>query len=92
MMIDVTGLNLPISIANSPPHSHIITSSKAGWHRTVNIRVLNSSIWNQIAAAPSLETVRLAQAQSPTLISRDLPTNIFFFFFQVHAEGQPFSP
>lgn len=91
MMIDITRLHLPISIANSPPHSHIITSAQAGWHRTVNIRVLNSAIWNQIAASPSLETVRLLQAANPTLISQDLPTNIFFFF-QVHAEGQPSSP
>ena len=91
MMIDITRLKLPIDIANSPPHSHIVTSSQAGWHRTVNIRVLSSSIWNQIAAAPTLETVRLVQAQYPTLISQDLPTNIFFFF-QVHAEGQPSSP
>ena len=91
MQIDITRLNLPITLANSPPHSHIITSPQAGWHRTVNIRVLSSTIWNQIAASPSLETVRLAQSQSPTLISRDLPTNIFFFF-QVHAEGQPSSP
>ena len=91
MQIDITRLNLPISLANSPPHSHIITSSQAGWHRTVNIRVLSSSIWNQIAAAPSLATVRTLQAQNPTLISRDLPTNIFFFF-QVHAAGQPSIP
>ena len=91
MQIDITRLNLPISLANSPPHSHIITSSQAGWHRTVNIRVLSSTIWNQIAASPNLETVRQLQAANPTLISHDLPTNIFFFF-QVHAEGHPSVP
>jgi hypothetical protein len=79
-MIDVTRLHLPISIANSPAHSHIITSRQAGWHRTVNIRVLSPTIWNQIAADPTLETVRRLQTESPTLISGDNPTNIFFFF------------
>ena len=80
-MIDVTRLNIPgLSIATRPPHSHIITSNQGGWHQTVNIRVLSSSVWNQIAAAPSLETVRQMQAVYPALISSDNPTNIFFFF------------
>ena len=83
-MIDVTRLNIPgVSIGTRPPHSHIITSKQAGWHNTVNIRVFSASVWNQIAAAPSLETVRQMQAAYPTLISSDNPTNIFFFF-QVH--------
>ena len=83
-MIDVTRLNIPgVSIGTRPPHSHIITTKQAGWHRTVNIRVLSSSVWDQIAAAPSLETVRQMQAAYPTLISSDIPTNIFFFF-EVH--------
>ena len=82
-MIDVTRLHLPVSIVTSPPHSHIITTRQAGWHYTVNIRVLSSSVWDQIAAHPTLERVRELQAAYPTLISRDNPTNIFFFF-QVH--------
>ena len=79
-MIDVTRLHLPISIAVSPPHSHIITTRQAGWHYTVNIRVLNSAVWDQIAAHPTLETVRQLQAAFPDKISGDNPTNIFFFF------------
>jgi hypothetical protein len=79
-MIDVTRLHLPIGIATSPPHSHIITSRHAGWHNTVNIRVLSSWVWDQIASHPTLETVRQLQAAYPALISRDNPTNIFFFF------------
>ena len=80
-MIDVTRLHITgVTIGTRPPHSHIITSKQAGWHRTVNIRILSSSVWNQIAASPSLETVRQMQAAHPTLISADIPTNIFFFF------------
>lgn len=79
-MIDVTRLNLPFSVATRPPHSHIITSQQAGWHKTINIRVLSSWAWDQIAAAPTLETVRNLRANYPTLISKEYPTNIFFFF------------
>jgi hypothetical protein len=80
-MIDVTRLNIPgLSIATRPPHSHIITSRQAGWHRTINIRVLSPSMWNQIVASPSLATVQQLRAANPTLISADIPTNIFFFF------------
>ena len=80
-MIDVTRLNIPnVSVVSRAPHSHIITSRQAGWHRTVNIRVLNSAVWDQIVASPSLETVRRLQATLPGQISGDNPTNIFFFF------------
>ena len=84
-MIDVTRLNIPnVSVVNRAPHSHIITSKQAGWHRTVNIRVLNSAMWDSIVASPSLATVRRLQSNFPGQISGDNPTNIFFFF-QVHA-------
>ena len=80
-MIDVTRLNIPnVSVGMRPPHSHIITSKQAGWHQTVNIRVLSQSVWNLIVASPTLETVRALQAQYPGQISGDNPTNIFFFF------------
>jgi len=89
-MIDVTRLNIPgVSTVARAPHSHIITSRQAGWHRTVNIRVLNSSVWDQIVASPSLETVRRLQATLPGQISGDNPTNIFFFF---HPAGESASP
>jgi hypothetical protein len=85
-MIDVTRLDLPgVSTVSRAPHSHIITSRQAGWHRTVNIRVLSSSVWDQIVASPRLATVRQMQAAHPDLISGDNPTNIFFFF-EVHSE------
>jgi len=87
-MIDVTRLDLPgVSVVARAPHSHIITSRQAGWHRTVNIRVLSSSAWDAIVATPTLATVRQLQAEHPGSISGDNPTNIFFFF-EVHTEGQ----
>ena len=84
-MIDVVRLNIPgVSTVSRAPHSHIITSKQAGWHRTVNIRVLNAAVWDQIVASPSLETVRTLQATLPGQISGDNPTNIFFFFHPAH--------
>jgi hypothetical protein len=89
-MIDVSRLNIPgVTTVARAPHSHIISSRQAGWHRTVNIRVLNSSVWNQIVASPSLETVRTLQATLPGQISGDNPTNIFFFF---HPAGETPAP
>jgi hypothetical protein len=65
------------------PHSHIITARHGGWWYTVNIRVFNLDVWNQIAAAKSLAKVRELQANPAVggagLISQDTPTNIFFF-------------
>ena len=87
-MIDVTRLDLPgVSVVSRAPHSHIITSRQAGWHRTVNIRVLSASLWDQIVASPTIETVRQLQAAHPELISGDNPTNIFFFF-EVHSSAR----
>ena len=89
-MIDVTRLNIPgVSIVARAPHSHIITSRQAGWHRTVNIRVLDSSVWDQIVAEPSIETVRRLQATLPGKISGDNPTNIFFFFHPSNGDPTP---
>ena len=86
-MIDVTRLNIPgVSIVSRAPHSHIITSRQAGWHRTINIRVLSSWAWDQIVAAPTLATVRQLQSEHPEQISGDNPTNIFFFF-EVHSHA-----
>ena len=87
-MIDVSRLNIPnVSIVSRAPHSHIITSRQAGWHRTVNIRVLNAAVWDSIVASPSLETVRRMQATRPGQISGDNPTNIFFFFHPAAASA-----
>ena len=76
------------------PHSHIVTERRGGWHHTVNIRVFDLNVWNEIAAAKSLERVRELQAApdvggaSPPLISQDTPTNIYFFL-QVQPEKRP---
>ena len=65
------------------PHSHIVTERRGGWWHTVNIRVFDLDVWNEIAAAKSLTKVRELQADSAVggagLISQDTPTNIFFF-------------
>jgi hypothetical protein len=87
-MIDVTRLALPgVTVVTRAPHSHIITSKQGGWHRTVNIRILSQTAWDQIVASPSLETVRHLQATHPEMISGDNATNIFFFFV-VHKDAE----
>ena len=50
---------------------------------TVNIRVRDLTVWNEIATAKSLTKVRELQADPEVggkgLISQDTPTNIYFF-------------
>jgi len=75
--LDASRLGGPDSVF-APPHSHIITDQQAGWHRTINIRVTSSSVWNEIAAAKSLTKVRELQAEGR--LGPDIPTNIYFFF------------
>jgi hypothetical protein len=81
-MIDASRVGGP---ANGPalPHSHIISEHRGGWFQTVNIRVRNLGVWNQIAAAKTLAKVRELQADPNVggqgLISADTDTNIFFF-------------
>ena len=91
-MLDVSRVAAP-GATNVPalPHSHIVTQRHGGWWRTVNIRVFDLDVWNEIAGAKSLTRVRELQADpavggaSPPLISQDTPTNIFFFI-QVQPE------
>jgi hypothetical protein len=68
---------LPPSV-RAPAHSHIITDRQAGWHNTVNIRVLSPIAWEEIAQAKTLAKVRELQAAG--LVGPDLPTNVYFFF------------
>ena len=83
-MIDASRVGGP---ANGPAvaHSHILSEHAGGWFHTVNIRVRDVNVWNQIAAAKSLDKVRELQADpiigvsGQRLISADTPTNIFFF-------------
>jgi hypothetical protein len=77
-VVGTRGTNIP-----ALPHSHILEERRAGWFKTVNIRVFRLDVWNQIAAARSLAKVRELQADPAVggagLISPDTPTNIFFF-------------
>jgi len=83
-MIDASRVG---GLSNGPavPHSHILSERGGGWFHTVNIRVRDINLWNQIAAAKSLDKVRELQADpvvgvnGQRLISADTPTNIFFF-------------
>jgi hypothetical protein len=81
-MIDASRIGGPAT-APGVPHSHIVSEKRGGWFRTVNIRVFDVNVWNQIAAAKSLAKVRELQADPAVggagKISRDTPTNIFFF-------------
>lgn len=83
-MVDASRVAAP-GATNVPglPHSHIVTERHGGWWHTVNIRVFDLGVWNQIAAAKSLAKVRELQADPAIggagLISQDTPTNIFFF-------------
>ena len=79
-MIDLSRINGPVN-AGPAPHSHILESRQAGWHQTVNIRVFNLALWNEIVAAKSIEKVRELQADPANAgkISGDTDTNIFFF-------------
>jgi hypothetical protein len=76
------------SSAPGVPHSHIVSERGAGWFNTVNIRVFDLGVWNQIAAAKNLETVRQLQSDPNVggrgLISQDTPTNIYFFIASWH--------
>ncbi len=82
-MIDVSRVRPGATNAPALPHSHIVDRRNAGWFHTVNIRVSNLAVWNQIAAAKTLAKVRELQADPEIggkgLISQDTPTNIFFF-------------
>jgi hypothetical protein len=88
LMIDISRIRPGFTSAPGLPHSHIVAERRGGWFKTVNVRVTNLDVWNQIAQAKSLEKVRELQAD-PTvggqgLISADTPTNIFFFIASWH--------
>jgi hypothetical protein len=84
-MIDASRVGLSAT-APAAPHSHILSEHGGGWFQTVNVRVRNLNLWNQIASAKSLDKVRELQADpnvgvnsASPLISADTKTNIFFF-------------
>ena len=68
-MIDASRVGGP---ANGPavPHSHILSEHGGGWFHTVNIRVRDLNVWNQIAATKSLDKVRELQADPVIGVNR----------------------
>lgn len=88
LMIDISRIRPGFASAPGLPHSHIVGERRGGWFKTVNVRVTNLDVWNQIAAAKNLEKVRELQGDPEVggkgLISPDTPTNIFFFIASWH--------
>ena len=86
--IDISRVRPGVFSSPGLPHSHIVNRRHGGWFNTVNIRVFDLDVWNQIAAARSLAKVRELQANPDIggkgLISQDTPTNIFFFIAAWH--------
>src|SRR5262245_19170919 len=80
-MIDISRIRPGATVTGPVAHSHIVTERHAGWFHTVNVRVSNLGLWNQIATAKSLSKVRELQADPVNVgsISQDTPTNIYFF-------------
>jgi hypothetical protein len=85
-MIDASRVAGP-GATNVPgiPHSHIVTERRGGWFHTVNIRVFNLDVWNEIAAAKSLTRVRELQAD-PAVGGAGLISQNIFFFIQVQPQ------
>jgi hypothetical protein len=71
----------------APAHSHIISDLQSGWHETVNVRVTNINVWNDLAAAKSLS--RLRELQALGQVGPDIPTNVYFFFEVQAPNPQP---
>jgi hypothetical protein len=80
-MIDISRIRPGATVSPALSHSHILRERRAGWFHTVNIRVSDLTLWNQIAAAKSLDKVRQLQADPANAgrISADTPTNLDFF-------------
>lgn len=63
-----------------PPHSHIVDQKSGGWWEIEVIGVFDPAVWNQIAEAKDLATVRELQASRPDVVTGDIPSNLFLFF------------
>ncbi len=66
--------NLPL-----PAHSHIVDQRTSGWWEIEVIGVTDPQVWNSIAAAKDLATVRTLH-EAGSGITGDIPTNLFLFF------------
>jgi hypothetical protein len=62
-----------------PAHSHIVDVDQGGWWEIEVIGVTDPAIWDEIAAAKDLETVRELQAAGSG-ITGDIPSNLYLFF------------
>ena len=84
LMLDASRILGPGATSVLPlAHSHIVGERRSGWFHTVNIRVFDLGVWNQIAAAKNIDKVRELQMNPaigvPGKISADTLTNIYFF-------------
>jgi hypothetical protein len=62
-----------------PPHSHIVDTRQGGWWEIEVIGVTDPAVWDQIAEAKDLDTVRELQAAGVG-ITGDIPSNLYLFF------------
>ncbi|CAN5502749.1 hypothetical protein BH23CHL10_BH23CHL10_04850 [soil metagenome] len=62
-----------------PPHSHIVDVARGGWWEIEVIGVTDEGIWDQIAEAKDLDTVRELQ-DAGVGITGDIPSNLYLFF------------
>jgi len=62
-----------------PPHSHIVDVARGGWWEIEVIGVTDENIWDQIAEAKDLDTVRDLQ-DAGVGITGDIPSNLYLFF------------
>ncbi|HVM30061.1 MAG TPA: hypothetical protein VM305_04750 [Candidatus Limnocylindrales bacterium] len=77
--LDVSRLLGPGAVIPLPPHSHIVDVAKGGWWEIEVILVTDEEVWNEIAQAKDLATVRALQ-DAGVGITGDIPTNLFLFF------------
>ncbi|CAN5841100.1 hypothetical protein BH23GEM9_BH23GEM9_03600 [soil metagenome] len=74
-----------------PAHSHVVDTQRGGWWKIEVNGVLTEAAWDAIAAAKSLDEVRVQQAAGT--VTGDIDTNMFLFFnvLQPNANrGGPF--
>lgn len=62
-----------------PPHSHIVDERRGGWWEIEVIGVTDRGVWDELAAAKSLDRVRELQDEG-TGITGDIPSNLYLWF------------
>jgi hypothetical protein len=79
------------SVIPLPAHSHVVDVSRGGWWKVEVNGVLTQEAWDAIAAAKSLDAVRVQQ--SAGTVTGDIDTNMFLFFNVMrrdNSRGGPF--